>query len=108
MNIKSVKTLDYFSIMLMLKFEFKQYHFDINSIIFSNSANAEQSLSIHQYQIYIALKKKNKLLINETVNYIHDYQRKKQRQQKILNFDDLVLVRNHQVDKNHKKKLKSK
>ena len=94
--------------MLMLKFEFKQYHFDINSIIFSNSTNAEQSLSTHQYQIYIALKKENRLLISETINYIHDYQKKKQRQQKILNFDDLILVKNHQIDKEHEKKLKSK
>ena len=94
--------------MLMLKFEFKQYHFDINSIIFSNSTNVEQFLSIHQYQIYIALKKENKLLISETINYIHDYQKKKQRQQKIFNFNDLILVKNHQIDKKHEKKLKSK
>ena len=93
--------------MLMLKFEFKQYHFDINSIILLNSTDVEQFLSIHQYQIYIALKK-NKLLINETINYIHDYQKKRQRQQKIFNFDDLILVKNHQIDKKHEKKLKSK
>ena len=94
--------------MLMLKFELKQYHFDINSITFSDSADAEQSLPAHQYQIYIALRKENKLLINETVNYIHDYQKKKQRQQRIFNSDDLILVKNHQVDKDHEKKLKSK
>ena len=94
--------------MLMLKFELKQYHFDINSIIFSDSANVEQFLSTHQYQIYIALRKKNRLLTNETINYIHNYQKKKQRQQKIFNFDDLILIKNHQIDKEHEKKLKSK
>ena len=108
MNIKSIKTLDYFSTMLMLEFEFKQYHFDINSIIFSDSADVEQFLSIHQYQIYIALKEENRLLASETISYIHDYQKKRQRQQKIFNFDDLILIKNHQIDKEHEKKLKSK
>ena len=108
MNIKIIKIHDYFVAQIMFKFKLIHVHFDAKSLIFSDLKQIEQAMSFHQYQIFFALRDENKLLINEAVFYIHEYFKQLTKKQRIFISEDMILIRNHNVDKQHNRKLKTK
>lgn len=63
---------------------------------------------MHQQQIFAALRNKNKLLAIKAAFYIYYSKGKKERKQRISQAGNLVIVRNHAIDKDKGKKLEPK
>lgn len=105
MNTKVAKVNGFAPSQIMLGFEPQQYHFDIKSVAIPDLDDAEQELPAHQYQIFTALRDENRLLASENAIYSHGYRKARERKQRIPEPGDLVLVRNHPVDKSHSGKL---
>ena len=102
-NIKTIKIHNYTSTQLMLKFEFQFRHYDVFSIfLFSQT---KKKLFEHQYYIFIALRDEQRLLTFETISYIHNYFQLRQRKTRISKIENLMLIRYHELDKQHEKKL---
>ena len=88
----------------MLKFEFQFRHYDVFSIfLFSQT---KKKLFEHQYHIFITLKNEQRLLIFETILYIHNYFQLRQRKIRLSKIENLMLIKYHEFDKQYEKKLK--
>lgn len=108
MNTKNTRIHEYTASQIMLGFEPKQIHFNTLSIVLFNLKHVEETLSSHQYQIFSTLKDEPRLTICETASYIHEYEKRLHKKQRISRKEDLVLIRNHVVDDQHERKLKSR
>ena len=109
MNTKGVRIHSYTPTQLILGFNPTLLHFDSDIIEPPDPATVmEEGLPDHQIQIYTALRDKNKCLASEAAAYTSYSRGRKLRQQRIPEPGDLVVVRNHAVDKQHGRKLEAK
>ena len=108
MNIKSVRIHGYSPAQLMLEYELQFFHFNTEPASIPMLEDIEKSISIHQHQIFMALRDENKLLSAEAASYSHYSRGRRVRQQRIPAPGDLVVVRNHAINSQKGKKLESK
>ena len=108
MNTKTTKIHDYSAAQIMLRFEPIHVHFDAEPLILPDLKQTEQAMPPHQYQIFSALRDENRLLASEAASYTHGYPKQLTRKQRIPTPEDMILIRNHSVDKQHSRKLKAK
>lgn len=73
MNIKSTKMHEYTTTKIMLDFESKYVHLNVESLILSNLKYAKNALSSYQYQLFVTLRNESKLLLSEIFLYTHEY-----------------------------------
>ena len=94
---------------LMLGFEPKAIHLDIESTQVLDPVVAMDTLPAHQYQLHTAMRSEARLLASEVASYTHSYQHtRRTRRQRIPIVGDLVLVRDHQLDQRKGRKLDPK
>ena len=108
-NTKATKIHGYQPAQLMLGFEPKRIHFDIEPTPIPDPVLALEALPNHQYHLHTALRSEARLLASEVASYTHAYKHARRlRRQRIPNVGDLVLVRDLQLDKQKGRKLDPK
>lgn len=114
MNIKSVRIYEYSLSKLMLKYVFQQLHFDIKLLIQPVTKSEEvQRMKIkkaltHQKQIYLALRNERRRTISELTFYVFYYHFRRNRLQRLLKAENLIIIRHHVVDNQRERKLESR
>ena len=109
MNTSATRIHGYQPATIMLGFEPKAHHLDIEPIPVPDPIVAMEVLPDHLYHLHQAMRDENRLLASEVASYTHGYRsNKRQRKQRIPKIGDLVLVRDLQLDKHHGRKLDPK
>ena len=108
MNTKATKIHGYSPATLMIGIEPKRFHIDLDQGEMPLPLDANEPMPEHQYALFMALRGENRILASETASYLEPNPSKISRKQRIPEVGDLVLVRNHQKDKQHGKKLEAK
>lgn len=98
-NIKSQKIYDYVFGKLILGFKPQIKHFDIKQQPLTKANLEIKDITKHKKHIYIVLQNKNQCLANKALAYSHYKKGQQERKQRISNAGNLVLVKNHTVDR---------
>ena len=109
LNTKCTKTHGYQPAQLMLGFESKVMHLDIEPTQVPDPVVAMDTLPAHQYQLHTAMRSEARPPASEFASYTHSYQHARRfRRQRIPTVGDLVLVRDLQLDQQRGRKLDPK
>lgn len=107
-NTKSTKIHGYSAAKIMLGFEPKHVHFDIEPLLLLDLKQAEQELPPNQHQILSAMLDESRLLASEAASCTHGFSKRVQRRQRVPEPGDLVLVRIVALHTQHGRKLEAR
>ena len=108
MNTKATRIHGYQPAQIMLGFEPQQNHYNIDPTPLLGPRQAEETMPAMEYQLFAALREENRMLASDIASYQQSAPKGINRQQRLPEPGDLVLVWNHSKQSQKSRKLEAK